>query len=115
MGLGIVTTAAAPAHAMDELDKLARLVLTTASIAAAGDITFATYAIVVAGKGELPSRGWAIAEMVFTIPQTILGHIVYGSTEAKGNAGTALEVLFLIPAINASMLSTHGTWATASG
>ena len=74
MGTALVTTAAAPAHAggLDRaaMGTFAAFFVTTIAVAAIGDLTFAIHDTVVAGQNELPSRGWAIVEMVHTIPQT---------------------------------------------
>ncbi len=111
-GLGIVTTAASPAHALDQIEGyfVAAIVVTAIPV-----VTFATYDIAVAGKGDLPSRGWSIAETALTMPQTILGHAFTAGLQASGNdEDSALHVAVLLPTIGFSILSTHGIWSTAT-
>ena len=110
VGIGIVTTAAAPARASSSVESTLALVLGGIVIT---DIVFATYGIAVAGKGELPSPGWTIAETVFTVPQTVAANIFYGAIAGKDD-DDAVRVLALIPTMGVSILSTHGIWGTAS-
>jgi hypothetical protein len=112
VGMGIVTTAAAPAHALDQFD---RYFIAGVVISLIPDVTFATYDIVVASKGELPSHGWSVAETALTVPQTSFGYIASVALQGKGNdENSATQVLVLIPTIGVSILSTHGIWSTAT-
>jgi hypothetical protein len=110
VGIGIVTTAAAPARASSVESTLA-LVLGGVVIT---DIVFATYGISVAGKGQLPSQGWAIAETVFTVPQTVAVNVLFGTFAGKDDDDDALRVLALVPTMGVSILTTHGIWATST-
>jgi hypothetical protein len=111
VGIGIVTTAAAPAHARSGFEDT--LVFVAAGIVIT-DVAFATYGITVASKGELPSPGWAVAETIFTVPQTVAGHVLVGVLQAKDDEEDALSLLAIVPTIGVSILSTHGVWATAT-
>lgn len=110
-GIGIVTTAAAPAHARSGFEDT--FVFIVAGIVIT-DVAFATYGITVASKGELPSAGWAIGETVFTVPQTIVGHILVGVLRSKEDDDDPISLLAIVPTIGVSILSTHGVWATAT-
>ena len=113
-GLGIVTTAASSAHASG-LDQIEGYFVAAIVVTAVPVVTFATYDIAVAGKGELPSRGWSIAETALTMPQTILGNTLSAALQVSGNDDeSALHILILLPTISFSMLSTHGIWSTAT-
>ena len=111
-GLGIVTTAASPAHAFDHLEAYFVAAIVVSAIPV---VTFTTYDIAVAGKGELPGRGWSIAETALTMPQTILGHTLTAGLQAGGDDDdSAFHVIVLVPTIGFSILSTHGIWSTAT-
>lgn len=73
------------------------------------DMVFTTYDAVVASNGELPSRGWAIAELVATAPQTLLlGGFTTGMTFSKEAEMNAV----IIPlAAWPGALTTHAVWS----
>lgn len=77
------------------------------------DLTFATYNIVVASQAELPSKGWAIAETVLTIPQTLVFNPFFAGLEASEKDSPWL-VLLMVPTMGVSALTTHGIWSLAS-
>jgi hypothetical protein len=109
--MGIVTSVATPARA--DGDVAATLILLAAGVVIT-DVVFAGYDISVAGKSELPSPGWALAETIFTAPQTVAGLAVVASLHADHHQEAAINVAVLVPTIGVSILSTHGIWATAT-
>jgi hypothetical protein len=111
LGLGIVTTAAAPARASDGLGSF---FATVVAVVVIPDIVFASYGITVAAKGQLPSSGWSIAETVWTVPQTITGNLLYSELGRHQGDDTALQTILLLPTIGVSILSTHGIWSSAT-
>jgi hypothetical protein len=111
VGIGIVTTTATPARASDDI---VPVLFAVAAGIVITDIVFAGHGISVAGKGELPTQGWAVAETAFSIPQTAAGNLVLATVMAKERDEGALQVLTLLPTIGVSILSTHGVWATAT-
>jgi len=112
--LGIaVVTAAAPARAGSNDDIVIFIGVVVAAVVIP-DIVFATYDISVAGKGELPSPGWSIAETILTVPQTVLGNSFYSTVQSKESSDPALQVLTLVPTVGVTILSTHGIWSTAT-
>ncbi len=66
--MGIVTAAATPARASDPLGGV---VVTAVVTMLAADVSFAVHGISVAGKSQLPTKEWAIAETIITLPQTL--------------------------------------------
>jgi hypothetical protein len=111
LGIGIVTTAAAPAHAFSGI---ADAYIYSLVITVLPDAAFATYGIVVAGKGELPSAGLSIAEIAVTAPQTVFYTTVYAAYQGKDDDQEPLPSFFLIPSAATSILTTHGIWSTAT-
>jgi len=111
LGIGVVTTAAAPAHASNMFDSY---FLAAVAITVIPDVTFATYDIVVASKGELPSSGWSIAETITTVPQTLLFNPMYAAVQDNDDGKDSLQVLLLVPAAGSAILSTHGIWSAAT-
>ena len=110
VGIGLVT-AAAPARANDAVTTF---IVTVAAVVVIPDIVFATYGIVVAGKGKLPSSGWSIAESIWTVPQTITGNLFYASVGKKQEHDAPLQMIILLPTIGTTILSTHGIWSSAT-
>ena len=111
LGMAIVTTAAAPARASDGLTTFVTTVILAVVIP---DVVFATYDIAVAGKGELPSAGWSIAETIITAPQTVLGNSFYATVQSDQYSEAPIQLLTMIPSIGVTILSTHGIWSTAT-
>lgn len=111
LGIGIVTTAAAPARASNDLETFVAVVVAAVVIP---DVVFATYGIAVAGKGELPSKGWSIAETIFTVPQTVIGNTFYGTLQAKDEDEDGVRVALLASTMGVTILTTHGIWSTAT-
>src|SRR5262249_1538883 len=73
---------------------------------------FFGYDIKVAAQGQLPAKGWAIAETVVASPQTILANGAYVAIAAEGPKN-AVGPLVILPALFTSM-NVHGIWATAT-
>ena len=67
--MAVCTTTVTPARA----DNATEVLVTGIVAIIVTDVVFATYGITVAAKGELPANGWAVAETIFTVPQTALG------------------------------------------
>jgi hypothetical protein len=76
---------------------------------AGSDILFTTYDAVVASNGELPSRGWAIAELVVTAPQPLLitGVTTWLTLSKEPEINSALIPLGALP----GALTTHAIWS----
>jgi hypothetical protein len=108
LGLGLPPR---EAHAR-ELDGVAVVVAIAAGLVIA-DLTFTTYDLVVAGQGELPSKGWAIAETAFTVPQTLILNPLFAGLEASEKDSPALLFL-MVPTMGVSVLTTHGIWSLTS-
>lgn len=110
LGLAIVSTATVPARASGDS------IFNTLVVVAAGivitDVVFAAHGISVAGKGELPTAGWSIAETVFTVPQTVASNI-FVSTVLLKDDDDGVHAAALIPTIGVTILTTHGIWGTA--
>ncbi|MEP7122134.1 MAG: hypothetical protein ABJE95_14540 [Byssovorax sp.] len=111
VGIGIVTTTAAPARASG-LDSVVGVLVVVAAGIVVTDVVFAAHGIGVAAKGELPTSGWSIAETVFTVPQTVASNLVYARVSKDDD--DPIQVLALVPTIGVSILSTHGIWGTAT-
>lgn len=86
------------------------------ALVAAGlaDVGFTAYDLAVAGKGQLPTQGAAIAELVVTTPQALL--VTGGLTavlvdRVEHHPATALAIL---PSMWVDGLATHAIWRTAT-
>jgi hypothetical protein len=110
-GLGLITTAAAPAHAFSDV---AELYLYTLVITALPDAALGTYGVVVAARGELPGRGLSIAETAVAVPQTVFYSTFYAAYQAKEDDQGSIPMFLLMPTVATSILSTHGIWSTAT-
>lgn len=111
LALGLGLTVGRPSRA-EAGDGEAIAVVSTLIACAIADATFATYDIVVAAKGELPSRGWAIAEIVATAPQTLLFNGAFYGLSAHED--DPYIVLLSVPLTGITALTTHGIWGVAS-
>lgn len=79
------------------------------------DIAFAANGLIAADKGVLARDGWITAQVIVTVPQTLLFNTLLlgmGTSESRTPGDLALMV-GLVPTIAVSALTTHGIWAAA--
>lgn len=113
VGIGIVTTAVTPARASSN-DGIFFAAVAFVGAVVITDVVFAAHGISVAGKGELPTQGWSIAETAFTIPQTVAANVFTSVLRSNARADERNRAAALLPTIGVTILSTHGIWSTAT-
>ena len=74
----------------------------------AADLAFATYDVVVAARGEMPSRALSITEVVVAAPQVALAVVAVTGSWSKNTAGD--KALGLAYAVFTVGLTAHGLW-----
>lgn len=111
LAFALLTAAAAPARA-DFFSTLAAGALTVCAVA---DTPFTIYDIAVAAKGQVPSTGWAAAEIAVSVPQVLGFQTLLAIADVeKDKDDTPLSFLALVPAIGTTSMLVHGSWATSN-
>jgi hypothetical protein len=79
------------------------------------NLAFTIHDASLAADGELPSKGWAIAETVITPAEALMANGGLVVLQATGEARKEpAYTLLLVPAIWSSQMATHGIWGLAS-
>lgn len=109
--LAFALTSLPPRDAQASLDE-AILGVALFTAVAVGDVTFIVYDTIRVQNGELPSKGWSIAELVVTLPQTL---VLSGATAVFTVEREEEVSLVTLPfSVMTGALSTHGIWSLAT-
>jgi hypothetical protein len=81
-------------------------------IALAVDSVFVVYDVRAAVQGQLPARGWSIAETVVSAPQTAFANVCSILLNTESDRRESVAALVLPIAIGS--MTTHGIWSTAT-
>jgi len=104
---GASLTAATPARADDIGDTLIKGTLFLCAIV---DVPFTIYDIVIDAKRQVPSTGWAAAQIAAMVPQVLITQTFLAITDIQGKEDEPAAALALVPAFGSTTLLTWASW-----